>query len=221
MEFVDGIPLDRYCEERGLSREARVRLLLPVCAAVQHAHSHLIIHRDIKPDNILVTADGAPVLLDFGIAQILSDAPAAAVTRVMTPEFASPEQLRGEPATTATDVYLLGAVLNRMLGPHAPLRGDLFNIIRRAMHEEPARRYSTPAELAADLDRWLRGLPVTATSDSLLYRTRRFAARHRWPVVIAALAFLLTAGSALVALRQARIAQQRFAEVRAGQHLRI
>ncbi len=214
MEFVDGTALDRYCDAKNLSPEARVRLLIQVCAAVQHAHGHLVIHRDIKPDNILVTADGTPVLLDFGIAQILGETrPGAPVTRAMTPDYASPEQLRGDPATTSTDVYLLGAVLNRILGT-LPL-GDLTNIVRRAMHVDPARRYTTPTELAADLTAWLNGLPVAATPDSFFYRTHRFIARHRWPVAIAALAFLATAASALIAVNQARLAEKHFRDVRA------
>lgn len=214
MEFVDGIPFDRYCDQQKLSPEARVRLLIQVCAAVQNAHRHLIIHRDIKPDNILVTADGTPILLDFGIAQILGETrPGAPVTRAMTPGYASPEQLRGEPTTTSTDVYLLGAVLNRILGTQPS--GDLANIVRRAMHEDPTRRYTTPAELASDLTAWLNGQPVTATPDSFLYRTRRFIARHRWPVAIATLAFLATAASAAIAISQARNAQKQFRDVRA------
>lgn len=213
MEFVDGIPLDRYCDQHKLSPEARVRLLLQVCAAVQNAHRHLIIHRDIKSDNILVTADGTPILLDFGIAQILGEArPGAPVTRAMTPGYASPEQLRGEPTTTSTDVYLLGAVLNRILSTQPS--GDLANIVRRAMHEDPTRRYTTPTELATDLTAWLNGQPVTATPDSFLYRTQRFIARHRWPVAIATLAFLATAASAAIAVNQARNAQRQFRDVR-------
>ncbi len=212
MEYVDGIPLDRYCESRKLAASARVRLMLAVCAAVQHAHRHLVVHRDIKPDNILVTGDGVPVLLDFGIAQVLGES-SAKVTRAMTPEYASPEQLRGEPATTSTDVYLLAAVLSKLL-EDGPSKGDLGNILAKAMREDPARRYSTVAEFAADLTAWLGGLPVSATPDSFLYRTGRFVSRHRWPVAIAALAFLATASSAIVAVQQARAAERRFRDVR-------
>ena len=213
MEYVDGVALDRYCEAHKLAPAARVRLMLEVCAAVQHAHRHLVVHRDIKPDNILVTGEGVPVLLDFGIAQVLGES-GARVTRAMTPEYASPEQLRGEPATTSTDVYLLAAVLSKLLDATPP-KGDLGNILAKAMRDDPSRRYSTVAEFAADLAAWLGGLPVSATPDSFVYRTGRFVSRHRWPVAIAAIAFLATAASAIVAVQQARTAQRRFRDVRA------
>lgn len=213
MDFIDGIPIDRWCDVQNLSAAVRVRLLLPVCDAVQHAHRHLVIHRDLKPANILVNTEGIPQLLDFGIAQIIGQTrPDGAATLVMTPDYASPEQLRGAPTTTSTDIYLLGAVLNRLLG--ARPSGDLDNIVRRAMHEDPARRYATPTELATDLTSWLQGRPVTATPDSFLYRTRRFISRHRWPVAIAALAFAATGVSAVIALQQARNAEKQFRDVR-------
>ncbi len=211
MEYVDGMALDSYCDAHKLAPTARVRLMLEVCGAVQHAHRHLVVHRDIKPDNILVTGEGVPVLLDFGIAQILGESNGK-VTRAMTPEYASPEQLRGEPATTSTDVYLLAAVLSKLL-ERAP-KGDLGNILAKAMREDPSRRYSTVAEFAADLTAWLGGHPVSATPDSFLYRAGRFVSRHRWPVAIAAIAFLATATSAIVAVQQARTAQRRFRDVR-------
>jgi serine/threonine protein kinase len=125
MEYVQGAPVDDYCEAHGLTLAERLRLFRTVCSAVQYAHQRLVIHRDLKPSNILVTEDGAPKLLDFGIAKLLSnDGQSATMTdmaiRAMTPEYASPEQIRGQPVTTATDVYSLGVVLYELLTGQKP-----------------------------------------------------------------------------------------------------
>jgi eukaryotic-like serine/threonine-protein kinase len=134
MERVDGEPLDAYCDGRSLGIGERLRIFLMVCGAVQYAHQNLIVHRDLKPSNILVTEEGEPRLLDFGIAKVLDDDlrigdPSATHVgaRVMTPEYASPEQLRGEPVTTASDVYQLGLLLWRLLVGGAPPRDGAGN----------------------------------------------------------------------------------------------
>ena len=137
MEFIQGQPIDEFCESHKLAVSARLRLFRTVCSAVAYAHRHLVIHRDIKPANILVTESGAPKLLDFGIAKILdssdlAETGEATVTaiRPMTPEYASPEQVRGAPMTTASDVYSLGVVLYGLLTGHSP-----YPAVSRLPHE--------------------------------------------------------------------------------------
>ena len=127
LEFVEGEPIDSYCDRKKLSIDERLNLFRSVCLAVQYAHQSLIVHRDLKPSNILVTEDGTVKLLDFGIAKALSeesDEPSAALTRtglrVMTPHYAAPEQVRGEPITTATDVYALGVILYELITGKSP-----------------------------------------------------------------------------------------------------
>ena len=122
MELIEGIPIDQYCNARDLTVTERLRLFLQVCSAVQYAHQRLVIHRDIKPGNILVTQEGVPKLLDFGIAKILDPLAGSETTIAgpMTPEYASPEQIRNEPITTATDVYSLGVVLYKLVTGRSP-----------------------------------------------------------------------------------------------------
>lgn len=147
MEFVEGVPIDVFCAERRLSLRRRLKLFGDVCAAVEYAHQNLIVHRDIKPSNILVTADATPKLLDFGIAKMLdtSSGPELATVdgqRLLTPDYASPEQLRGQPVSTASDVYSLGVLLYRLICGRSPYRArrDLPSALMRAIIEEaPAK----------------------------------------------------------------------------------
>jgi len=129
MEYVEGQPVTEFCDAHHLTIRQRLEIFREICGAVQYAHQNLVVHRDLKPGNILIKRDGVPKLLDFGIAKILNlevtsgtlDMTAAA-TRIMTPEYASPEQVRGEPITTSTDVYSLGVLLYELLTGHRPYR---------------------------------------------------------------------------------------------------
>ncbi|MEL7171307.1 MAG: serine/threonine-protein kinase, partial [Bacteroidota bacterium] len=155
MEFVRGLPITTYCDRHRLGIDARLRLFRTVCDAVQHAHRRLIVHRDLKPSNILVaeTEAGEPVvkLLDFGIAKLLDVGPGVSVLetqtglRLMTPEYAAPEQVRGDAITTATDVYALGVLLYELLTGHRPYRlaERLPHEIERVILEDDPVRPST------------------------------------------------------------------------------
>ncbi len=167
MELIDGEPIDRYCEHHGLSVRQRLELFIDVCAAVHFAHQHLTVHRDLKPANILVTGDGIVKLLDFGIAKVLDaggsvDAPTS--LHAMTPEYSSPEQIRREPITTATDIYSLGVILYRLLTGRSPYQSsgnDPYALAREVCDTEPMKpsanvaheaTFSGRKQLAGDLD---------------------------------------------------------------------
>ncbi len=231
MEFIRGAPIDVYCDEQGLDVRERLKLFRTVLAAVEFAHQHGIVHRDIKPNNIIVTAAGVPKLLDFGIAKILnpdgiegSRESVQTIGGVMTPDYASPEQLQGGPVSEASDVYSLGVVLWELLcgaRPHPPrtpfrlivtetgqaplpsrtagrpdLAGDLDYIVLKALAPNPARRYLTAGALGEDLRRYLEYLPVTARPQGLAYRAVKFVRRQRAAVTSVAVTVALVAAMA-------------------------
>jgi eukaryotic-like serine/threonine-protein kinase len=212
MEYVDGPRIDRYVAEHHLTPAGILRLFLRVCAAVQFAHQNLIVHRDLKAGNILVTREGAPRLLDFGIAKILAGAAededqTRTLQRMLTPSAASPEQLAGASVTTASDVYSLGVLLQRLLPEAARATGDVSTILRKSTEKEPDRRYRTVDEFAADIQRYLDGRPIAARPASFAYRARKFVARNRYAVAAAALLGLAIAAGVTGTLWYARRAQ--------------
>ena len=174
MEYVEGERLDRYCQDRGLDVSERLALFRKVCAAVSYAHQNLVVHRDLKPANIRVTPEGEPKLLDFGIAKLLDPEgtfprldPTVTMQGAMTPEYASPEQIKGEPITTASDVYSLGVVLFELLTgqrPYAHLKSPRPDELARAICEEEPPRPSTVATHTA---------PTTTTGTVPATRLRR------------------------------------------------
>ena len=282
LEYVDGYPITEYCDRNGLDLHARIKLLEQVCEAVHYAHQRLIIHRDLKPSNIMVTKEGTVKLLDFGIAKIMTqDADdQQLITQtgfsVMTPEYASPEQIRCDNITTSTDGYTLGLLLCELLtgmlpydvkrkspleigrvitdtvpgkpstllrlarndatangktgagnGKPAPgnhnshpgirghspqwirkLKGDLDNIVLKALRKEPERRYGSVQELLQDLRNYQLNLPVSARRETFSYTAGKFIRRHRTGVAAAMVAALLLLSLTLVSIWQAKIARE-------------
>ena len=245
MEFVDGIPITAYCEKHRLTIRQRLDLFLQICDAVEHAHRHLTVHRDLKPSNILVTEAGAVKLLDFGIAKLLDpDRPDGAETAaLLTPEYASPEQIRKQPITTSTDIFALGVLLYEILAgdhpfrkpgqlPHEAMRAiveddpppprldsELAAIILTALRKRPEWRYPSVGQLADDIGRYQSGLPVLAKGNGAAYRLGKFARRHWLPLAATALLIVVLLAGIVATRRQAQAAEE--ARARAGEQQRI
>lgn len=219
MELIDGAPLDAWLAAERPKLHARLALFVKVCGAVAHAHRNLIIHRDLTPANILVDRQGEPKLIDFGIARPLGAEGAAAPAQTATPGFAAPERLAGAPATTLTDIYALGKLLDLLTGDEED--AELRAIARRASAPEPELRYGSADALADDVERWLSGRTVAAMGRGRGYAIRKFVARNRAGVTAAAGAALLIVAALIVSLvalasaERARAAEAaRFAELR-------
>jgi tetratricopeptide (TPR) repeat protein len=246
MEYVEGEPVDTFCRRNELDTEARLRLFLQICEAVAYAHRNLVVHRDLKPANILISSTGEPKLLDFGLARLVTADASETMpgSRAFTPDYASPEQVRGQLVTTATDVYSLGAVLFELLtGKRAQepaavtplevdraicqtdvrrpslvaphLDADLDNIVLMAMRKEPERRYQSAGEFAADIERYLHRAPVLARPSSFRYSLTMFVRRNRWQVAaVAAVAVSLVAATVISGLEYRRAEAERVSAVR-------
>ncbi|TVQ05030.1 MAG: serine/threonine protein kinase [Balneolaceae bacterium] len=267
MEYIDGLSIDKWCNRYQLNIRERLKLFIQVCEAVSYAHQRLIVHRDLKPSNILVDMDGNVKLLDFGIAKLVTNdngdsdlSKTLTGFHMMTPEYASPEQILQKDITTATDVYGLGLLLCALLTGSIPynlqektplqvgkiiteqepekpsllitrpmesgkslisfighantlqqvrkqLKGDLDNIILKALRKDPSRRYSSAEQFLQDIHHYLEKKPVSARPESRLYRINKFIQRHSVSVSAAALIFIILAASSTISLRQARIAE--------------
>ena len=265
LEYVDGEPVHTYCLSHRLSVHEKLQIFEQICEAVQFAHQRLIVHRDLKPNNILVRKDGTVKLLDFGIAKIIEDEQDTAIplTRtgfhLMTPEYASPEQVNGENITTATDVYALGLLLCQILTGSLPydvskknpleighvinaaqptrpsvlvtqnlnetdkikstghdlnlislrkrLKGDLDNIVLKALRKEPERRYNSAEQLLNDLQNYQKNLPVSARPETAGYRAKKFIQRHRIGFTATVLVLLSLITAATVSIWQAEQAR--------------
>ena len=243
MEYIEGTPIDVYAAE--LSVNHKVKLFLKVCAAVSYLHRNLVVHRDLKPANILVTKEGEPKLLDFGIAKVLDLSGDSTVTavRMLTPDYASPEQVVGGSITTATDIYSLGAVLYKLLTGKSPrdlergsaraimaavsgesivppsklapeINRDLEIVLMKALRTKPEERYASADALTDDLRAYLERRPVQARSGDAWYRARKLLRRHWMAGAVAALVIASLSTGLFIANRQRIIAQRRFDELR-------
>ncbi len=210
LEYVDGKPLMVWIAGHALSRNERLVLFEAMLDAVAHAHRHLIVHRDIKPGNAIVTHNGTAKLLDFGIARLVESGEESreTSTRIFSLGYASPEQIEGRAITTASDIYSLGVLLREMLTgrrdetrderlpvvPPLPLDADLAGIIAKATETDPQRRYTGAAEFRDDLVRYREGRPVRAARWTRAYRLRKFVGRHRVAFGVALAAVLVLLG---------------------------
>ena len=256
MEFIRGLPLNQYAEVHQLNTRQRLVLMVKICEAVQHAHQRGLIHRDLKPGNILVDETGQPKILDFGVARVAEadaqegDSQATMLTGlgqlVGTLAYMSPEQVLGDPleVDTRSDVYALGVILYELLSGRLPYqvnhrqlpeavhtireeepaslssigrnyRGDIETLVRKALEKDKTRRYTSAADLGADIQRYLNDEPITARPPSTGYQLQKFARRHRGLMAGLAAVFVVLLGGIAVSTWMAVRASRAEAEARA------
>jgi predicted Ser/Thr protein kinase len=219
MEFVDGLPLLQWVETQKADRATRRRLFLDICAATAFAHRNLIVHRDLTPSNVLVTADGTVKLIDFGIARPPETAPPGAEPGSLsvhgpsirdlslTPGYAAPERMVSAEVTTLADIYSLGRLLHALI---PPAEGELEAIVARACAANAQDRYPTVEALAADVEAWRDGLPVAAVNGGRRYRIGKFVRKHRVGVgAAAAVSLALVAALATTLVANVRVERAR------------
>jgi hypothetical protein len=217
MEFVDGLPIDQYCDNKQLSNAQRIQLLIEVLAGVSHAHRHLVLHADLKPTNILVDRSNVPKLLDFGSGSAIAvyaqepEGEQSMAISPHTPAFASPEQKSGQRATAASDVYSMGLIAWLLLRRGGTeVEGDLGKILDKATRAEPEQRYRSAREFADDLQALLEYRPVRARPASPAYLAARWMRRHRAAAVMTlTLLAVLAASVAGVLVQTVRAIHQR------------
>src|SRR6266850_1439147 len=207
VEFVNGRSLDRYCQETDVSLPERLNIFVKICEAVEYLHSNRIVHGDIKPANVMVKQDATPKLLDFGTARLIDAGNPESSARfsrlIMTPGYASPEQMAGLGPSVPGDVYSLGCVLGDMLAD-VTSGADLAAVRDRCLSHSKAGRYSSPREIAADVQRYLTHFPVRAYSGSGWYVTSKFIRRNRTGSVLATVATLSLLAASLLSWYGAR-----------------
>lgn len=236
MERVQGQPIDAWCRTQGTDLRGRIRLVLEVCDAVAYLHRNLVVHRDLKPGNVLVDAAGHVRVLDFGIARSLDAAEATSATlHALTPEYAAPEQQARAAPSTSMDIYALGGLLHKLLSGRVPqrdavgdalpasrmaaaqadapvdadaLRGDIDSIIAKALDRNVEDRYPTVDAFAEDLRRWLDGRPVLARAASRSYRWGKVIARNRVAFIGAAAVLVTLLGGLSATIAQMREARR-------------
>ncbi len=215
MELIDGVPIAEWVTQHSLALDARLGLMKQICEAVGFAHQNLIIHRDLTPNNVLVSEDGKPKLIDFGISRPQEDGagPAdgvpAEVQLSLTPGYAAPERHRGAPATTLADIYSLGKLLERLIGDDGAIP-DLQAIIGKATAEEPEERYPTARALLRDLERFEQDRPVEAYQAGRGYVLRKFLKRQRVAAALTAAIVIALLGGMIattIGFQRARVAQ--------------